>query len=337
MVSIIIPVYNAEKFVSETIENLLSQDVEKEIILVNDGSTDNSLRILQTYAKTYDCIRIIDKPNGGVSSARNVGIKAAHGEYVIFVDSDDILEEGTLARALDVFTEDVECVFFSYKHVAADNHVISSISYLPTGKYTLQEWTEDAMRLIKTHIVSRLGAYICRMSIIKRNFILFNENMSHLEDIAFGYTILQYVKSLYYIDEPLYCYMHVNSEGLFRGYCYCLPQSTEFCLDKVTNVISVDRCSGYVTELLLNCIKNEAMYDVVEDSVKINNLSFLSRSKYLSYLKKSVMGGFYHKLLVNGHFHILLLIYGFVPRTKAWTWNTFVKGGVWVKRKLLNI
>ena len=336
MISIIVPVYNAAEFVSATIENLLLQDVDKEILLVNDGSTDDSLRILQNYAKSYDCIRVIDKPNGGVSSARNIGIKAVNGEYVIFVDSDDLLEERTLERALDVFTEDVECVFFSYKHVASDNHIISSISYLPTGKYTLQEWTNDAMSLINTHIVSCIGTKVYRTSVLRGKGMLYNEDISHLEDISFCFTYLTFVNKLYYINEALYCYMHANSNSLFRDYCYNLPQSTEFCIDRVVHVIPIERCSAYVTECLWKCIQNEAIYDIVEDAVKIENLYYLSQSKYISYLKTSVIGSFYYQLLTTRRFHLLLLLYSAMPRTRAWIWNVFVKCVVWVK-KILNV
>ena len=84
ILSIVVPVYNAEAFVARTIENLLAENVSKEIILVNDGSTDSSLEILQAYASKYSCIKIINQENSGVSSARNVGMDAALGEYIFF-------------------------------------------------------------------------------------------------------------------------------------------------------------------------------------------------------------------------------------------------------------
>ena len=99
--SIIVPVYNAGAFVSNTIINLLEQDVEKEIILINDGSTDDSLSILKKFEKENECIKVIDKINGGVSSARNVGLDIASGDYICFVDSDDALEPGTLSKSLE--------------------------------------------------------------------------------------------------------------------------------------------------------------------------------------------------------------------------------------------
>lgn len=116
ILSIVVPVYNAEAFVARTIENLLAESVSKEIILVNDGSTDGSLEILQTYASKYSCIKVINQENSGVSSARNVGMDAAIGEYIFFNDCDDIQEIGTLTRAVDYFDIGVDAVIFSYKN-----------------------------------------------------------------------------------------------------------------------------------------------------------------------------------------------------------------------------
>ena len=85
LISIIIPVYNASAFISNTIDNLLAQEVEKELLLVNDGSTDNSLNILNDYAQKYSCIKVLNQTNQGVSSARNHAIEVAQGEFLIFV------------------------------------------------------------------------------------------------------------------------------------------------------------------------------------------------------------------------------------------------------------
>lgn len=91
-VSFIVPVYNVEKYLSDCLITIINQtNVSKEIILVNDGSTDNSLKICKNFTNKYDFIKIIDKKNGGLSSARNEGLKHAKGEYIYFIDSDDIL------------------------------------------------------------------------------------------------------------------------------------------------------------------------------------------------------------------------------------------------------
>lgn len=214
-ISIVVPVYNAASFVSRTIDNLLSQEVEKEIILVNDGSKDNSLSVLRNYAAKYECIRIIDQANKGVSAARNAGIDAADGEFLVFIDSDDLLQEGTLARAISLFSRDIEIVTYSYCHVNCNYDTISAIDYLPTGEYSIQKWTHDLKAFNNTHLVSCIGTKIYKTSILNQFHIRFNENLSIYEDIVFGYTYLSHVKRLYYINEPLYQYVHLGNNNLF--------------------------------------------------------------------------------------------------------------------------
>lgn len=96
-VSIIIPVYNTEKFLIECLESLVNQTLaSKEIIIVDDGSTDNSYKILKEYSERYKFVKVFKKENGGQSSARNLGLSKASGEYIMFVDSDDFIELDTL-------------------------------------------------------------------------------------------------------------------------------------------------------------------------------------------------------------------------------------------------
>ncbi|ONI42805.1 hypothetical protein AN639_02285 [Candidatus Epulonipiscium fishelsonii] len=93
-ISIIVPIYNVENYLERCIKTIVNQTYKNlEIILINDGSTDNSLDICKKYAKYDDRIRLIDKPNGGVSSARNIGLKIATGNYIGFVDGDDWIDK----------------------------------------------------------------------------------------------------------------------------------------------------------------------------------------------------------------------------------------------------
>ena len=94
LVSIIVPVFNVEKYLSRCINSLVAQDYKQlEIILVNDGSTDSSMTICKEYEKKDNRIKIINQQNQGLSMARNAGLKLAHGKYICFVDSDDWVEK----------------------------------------------------------------------------------------------------------------------------------------------------------------------------------------------------------------------------------------------------
>ena len=92
-ISVIIPVYNAADSIRNTVDGLMMQDfLSFEVVLVDDGSTDGSSMVCDDLASVYEGVRVIHKPNGGVSSARNAGLDAASGEYVMFLDADDVLK-----------------------------------------------------------------------------------------------------------------------------------------------------------------------------------------------------------------------------------------------------
>ena len=102
MISIIIPVYNTSKYLHRCLDSILNQTFcDFELILINDGSTDNSLEILREYEAKDSRIVVIDKPNEGVSSARNQGIEIAQGEYIMFCDSDDYVAENWCVILID--------------------------------------------------------------------------------------------------------------------------------------------------------------------------------------------------------------------------------------------
>ncbi|MEG2898607.1 MAG: glycosyltransferase, partial [Eubacterium sp.] len=96
LISLIIPIYNSEKFLDRCIQSIINQTYKNiEIILVNDGSIDQSLEICQLYKKRDNRIVIINKKNGGVGSARNIGLQKAKGDYIGFIDSDDYIDKET--------------------------------------------------------------------------------------------------------------------------------------------------------------------------------------------------------------------------------------------------
>ena len=101
--SIVIPVYNAEKVIKKCLDSLISQktDYKYQIILVNDGSTDNSLNIIKDYESKYKNVFVINQSNGGASIARNRGIRSAFGDYIGFVDSDDWVTEDYIEKLLN--------------------------------------------------------------------------------------------------------------------------------------------------------------------------------------------------------------------------------------------
>lgn len=118
--SLIIPVYNAERYIAQCLDSLLNQDLlaqDYEIVCVNDGSKDNSLSVLEKYAAAHTNIRIVNKENGGVTTARNAGLEAATGDFIWFIDADDLVKENILGQ-LKAMVPDTGCdriVFGAYE------------------------------------------------------------------------------------------------------------------------------------------------------------------------------------------------------------------------------
>ena len=221
-VSIVVPVYKAEKCIGKCIQSLINQTVKDiEIILVDDGSPDNSGAICDEFSLSDERIRVIHKENGGVSSARNRGIEEAVGEYIVFVDSDDWVEENYVKRLLEAKNkcENSE-VLCGYKTInttvggTGSNTVFSSLesdSVVPLDKY---------MELVNRILVQSPWNKLFKSSIIKDNSIKFDEKISLGEDLIFclEYYDLCGSENIVCINEPLYNYIVTGNESLNTKY-----------------------------------------------------------------------------------------------------------------------
>ena len=125
IVSVVVPVYNLEKYIVQCVESVLtsSDKVELEIILVNDGSVDNSAIICDNLAQQHPEIRVIHKPNGGAAETRNAGIYAAQGKYLMFVDGDDFLPEGAVAAIMEKAEPNVDIFTYGYYEYYGENDI----------------------------------------------------------------------------------------------------------------------------------------------------------------------------------------------------------------------
>ena len=186
-VSVIIPVYNVEKFILKTVESVMNQDYKDvEIILVDDGSPDNSAQIIDELAKRDNRIICIHKENGGVSSARNAGLKIATGEYVTFIDGDDWVEPNYISYLLDL-VEKNNCEIGMNKNNYSDYSMNSSDKEYVVEAEKAIEW------IYLGDIFVAVWNKIYKMSFLRDNDILFDEKIWYGEGMLFNIDCLQFV------------------------------------------------------------------------------------------------------------------------------------------------
>ena len=186
MISVIVPVYNCEKYIHRCIDSILSQSfTDFELLLINDGSTDSSGVICDEYSQKDNRVRVFHKTNGGVSSARNLGLDESRGEYVTFVDSDDYILEDFFSLAYKLNT-DLFVGSFVY------NGEIVSLDEFDSDN--LLEDTSLIEYFIRSmHIHSVWGKFFKLLSITNNN-LRFDETLITCEDTLFMFNYLNHVK-----------------------------------------------------------------------------------------------------------------------------------------------
>lgn len=236
-VSVIVPVYNAETYLQKTAERLLNQTLQDiEIILINDGSNDNSGRICDMIASSDARIKVLHQANQGVSSARNNGIEAASGEYMMFCDADDLpdhtMVETLYLRAVE---EQADCVLCDFVKVVGEKKVIDrlpSYSTLADREVIIDKlvmpmlvwgYAPEGQRYPGVYGSVWRGLY--RTSFVSQNHIRFETNIRLGEDMLFNETLWPKCIRVAFVQEPLYQYnenvasaTHTNASVMWSQY-----------------------------------------------------------------------------------------------------------------------
>ena len=225
LISVVVPVYNAEKFISRSIESVLSQSYDcLELLLVNDGSTDSSKKICEGYALSDKRVKVISQENKGPSAARNAGINRSSGEFIFFLDADDFISGNTLELLVNEYNEcHADLVMANFQKLSIKGDVLKqSVSFHPNNELfegvveTLSNenivyYVRNFLKHPSNHLISYCWARLYKSSIIKENGILANENMRLFEDYVFNLEYLRYTKEIVFVNENLYTYsMHEN-------------------------------------------------------------------------------------------------------------------------------
>lgn len=206
--SIILPIYNVEKYLRPCVESILSQSFsDYEIILVDDGSKDSSPQICDEYSDKYDFIKTVHKINGGQSDARNVGLKHAHGDYVFFIDSDDyLIDNNVLLKINNALDANQDVVAFKFIKWYEKSNTLSTCSFTYNIDYHGNSATKIYLDLIdKDAYYNSPWSKVIKRSILIDNNIEFEKGLLG-EDNDWYYKVVAHVKTLALIDEALYVY-----------------------------------------------------------------------------------------------------------------------------------
>ena len=202
ILSIIIPVYNTSKYLKECLDSIVSQNCKDvEIILVNDGSTDDSSKICEDYKNNFPNIVFVNNSNHGVSYSRNCGIDIANGKYLLFVDSDDILVANGLSQICRLLTENSLMYVYGYKKIYENREE----SYILNPK-TIS--SVQALRLLVSD--NNFGGYLWNKvflkEIIEKNNIIFDDKIAMNEDMKFCFDYISCCDKINLVDDVFYKY-----------------------------------------------------------------------------------------------------------------------------------
>lgn len=229
--SIIIPVYNGEKHIEKCIQKLLKQTYDKfEIIIINDGSTDKTSKIVNEYTFLDDRVKLINKENQGVSVSRNTGIKNAHGDYILFVDSDDYLDEDALSILNSLLViQKCDLLIYGFNVLGSSNRFndTKTLRVLSRNREVSKEEFLKALVSTKNNVLGYIWRAAYSRDMIITNNILFPDGIKISEDYMFLLNAANSSKKIIISDKELYYYC-INEESMSIKYIPSLLEDMNF-------------------------------------------------------------------------------------------------------------
>ncbi len=254
-VSVIVPIYNSEKYISECIESILNQTYENfELILIDDGSKDSSGDICRKYENQDKRVRYIYKENGGVSSARNYGIQCAKGDYIVFVDSDDIVKLEMLEILLMNSCDFSMCGYELYDDIS---NTVSNQFSCPQLCGSIHELVQNIRNYLSPPYLLGPCFKLFRKSIITENGVIFPPELSYGEDAIFVLKYLAYCKTVRVSSYIGYSYRKHGNESLsgrFLTNKIDINYRIHTLIDNLLQRESIVERSKILAERMLECL-----------------------------------------------------------------------------------
>lgn len=264
LISIIIPVYNAELYIAKCMKYVQNQTYSNiEIIFIDDGSNDKSRELCREYVERDFRIKYFYKTNGGPASARNVGIRNAHGKYLYFMDVDDKLEENAIELLYQAYQkENVDFVIGNTKRI--DIYGNEHIEWKEEDKIfkdrkEVTDFVYEFANDIKSYKIlwSAWGKLYCS-EIVKKNHVYYNEKVYAWEDVLFVISYLVYCNSVFYVGKCLYTYCHYGQANIASGRSYLGPLDFRYTIKEIKKILNGKR----YRQVIGNCYSEYAIWSM---------------------------------------------------------------------------
>lgn len=307
LVSIIVPVFNVEKYIEKCLKSLIDQTYKNiEVIIIDDGSTDSSGIICDKYSKNDKRIKVIHKKNEGVSTARNEGMKQAKGDYIFFIDSDDYLDFDVIDKMVEEL-ENADIIKISHKLIK-DNKEIRRI--LNVGIFSKEEYIE---KVLTGNIGGHSWGYLLSRDIV--NEVYFDKNTSCMEDTLFIVNCILKVDKIKCIDTSFYNHI-INENGItasanrieknINDYMYSLNE-----IEKILKKINInnyykkdilEKRFKLIESELAKCSNKKDIVKIFNNDTLNKNLINIYESSEIGILKK-----IYTKIILKKRYGIFKL------------------------------
>ncbi|WP_289054499.1 glycosyltransferase family 2 protein [Carboxylicivirga marina] len=288
-VSVILPVYNVERYIAKCIESILNQSYTNfELLIINDGSPDESISVVKQKFNDKR-IKIFDKENGGLSDARNYGLKRASGELIYFIDSDDWIEPELLKECIDVFNNNkLELVVFGYFQDNEDKigNVLSSIKHIPTFELLRKDDDNNELSSETLGLLGYAWNKVYRRSFLLSNQLEFEKGTSLVEDVLFNSQVFLRSEKIVFIRSAFYHYISRPVTTLMTQYyhdCYELKVKKSLFLDRFLKSWNISNANEILSDVLFNGLRSCLISLLCFE----NNLTFIDRETYVRDILKN--------------------------------------------------
>lgn len=310
-VSVIVPVYNAEKYLIQCIDSILAQTfTDFELILVNDGSKDSSGKICDEYARKDNRIIVIHKENGGVSSARNIGIDITQGDWIVFVDSDDYISADYI---MNIYPHDEDFGVCSIQCIGNSSKLLKFKTDKIITRNQIADWILCNSQ--EFSFIATPWAKIYKTKIIKENDIIYNEKIKYGEDTDFVYRYLIHCNSIKLTNCAVYYYLDTDSLCQSQKYKF---NAIDFCYHVKTLNESIHNMERIFKKKFIRLRKRIYLIYLIAFYTYINYSDKNHATKELRTLRKNIIFNLfilcYHRrfcTIKEYIFFILIIVFPF--------------------------